>query len=262
MKNLYCLIFIVKCLIVNTWAASFDCSKSKTPIEKMICSDKTLSDLDEELNAAYKSLLDSVCSSSDVTKEQKKWLTQTRAQCQSKDCLGKAYIDRIQELNSIKKAKWVKFHDAKLKVEFMYPNYLTVAPDYSSNSIAIVGESMGTSTYYINFEIREGNLDDAIENSDIFEKKDDGTYSARIGRAAFDDEIPSVDFISGKGWKGIETTVTCGISDEETGFHAAGGQCYWALISDGERFVIADTQGVIGTDGNTMDIFYSIRFVK
>jgi uncharacterized protein len=37
-------------------AASFDCGKAGTKVEKIVCSDADLSKLDEELNAAYTTL--------------------------------------------------------------------------------------------------------------------------------------------------------------------------------------------------------------
>ena len=55
--------------------------------------------------------------------------------------------------------------------------------------------------------------------------------------------------------------VTCGISDAETGFHAAGGECLWAVIGDGERAVVASTQGILGLDDDTMRTLTSIRFL-
>ena len=44
----------------TTMAASFDCAKAVTNIEKMICSDAELSKLDEELSKAYSEVLKKV----------------------------------------------------------------------------------------------------------------------------------------------------------------------------------------------------------
>lgn len=68
--------------------------------------------------------------------------------------------------------------------------------------------------------------------------------------------------IAGDGWKGIEATTTCDVWFEESGFYAGHGKCFQAIISDGDRFIIADTQGFIGNDENTMKVFRSIKFLK
>ena len=52
----------------------------------------------------------------------------------------------------------------------------------------------------------------------------------------------AVERFSGAGWRGMRATITCGISDPETGFHAAGGECYWAVLSNGKRAAVANTR--------------------
>ncbi|MBY4723388.1 MULTISPECIES: hypothetical protein [Burkholderia] len=59
----------------------------------------------------------------------------------------------------------------------------------------------------------------------------------------------------------MRATIT-GISDPETGFHAAGGDCYWAVLSNGKRAVVANTQGIVGTDDATMHSVSSFRFER
>lgn len=39
-------------------AASFDCTKARTPVEKMICADRTLGSLDEQIAARYRQVVD------------------------------------------------------------------------------------------------------------------------------------------------------------------------------------------------------------
>lgn len=62
------------------------------------------------------------------------------------------------------------------------------------------------------------------------------------------------------GWQGIKADVICGVSDEETGFHAAGGSCLWAVLSNGKRSVVVDTQGLIGNDARTFHILETLKF--
>jgi len=78
-------------------AASFDCKKATTDIEKMICADPELSKLDEELNAAYKTArLDK--KEADVIKQaQKQWMKE-RDSCADADCVKLAYEARLSSL--------------------------------------------------------------------------------------------------------------------------------------------------------------------
>lgn len=57
------------------WAASFDCAKARTPLEKAICSDPELSKLDDELAIAYKNALASHPLPSYVQARQRDWLS-------------------------------------------------------------------------------------------------------------------------------------------------------------------------------------------
>lgn len=45
------------------------------------------------------------------------------------------------------------------------------------------------------------------------------------------------------GNPGLRAVISCGISDPETGFHAAGGECLWAVVSDGERSAVISSSG-------------------
>jgi hypothetical protein len=60
----------------------------------------------------------------------------------------------------------------------------------------------------------------------------------------------------------MRATVTCSISDPETGFHAAAGECSWAVLGYGKRAAVVNTQGVVGTDAATMRSIYSFRFTR
>jgi uncharacterized protein len=47
-------VILLGCVQINTGhSASFDCTKSSTPVERMICADEKLGQLDEELAFAY-----------------------------------------------------------------------------------------------------------------------------------------------------------------------------------------------------------------
>lgn len=90
------------------FAASFDCSKASTPIEKAICSDPVLSRLDSDLGAAYISLKKSLSEAqfNQLQKEQRQWLSQRNTECQSADtdCLIRLMRSRLAELEAFNNA--------------------------------------------------------------------------------------------------------------------------------------------------------------
>lgn len=80
-------------------AVSFDCQKAKSFVEKAICQDSVLSDLDDELGALYQSAMDSSSkpAAAALKKQQMKWLSQ-RDTCQTNACVKKSYQKRIIDL--------------------------------------------------------------------------------------------------------------------------------------------------------------------
>jgi uncharacterized protein len=102
-------IMVRKCLwitlLVSLWAtqalaAGFDCAKAATKVEKLICNDPALSQLDDQLSQKY---IETQASSSDkdaVKKQQLDWLKNARNACESVDCLKTAYADRLAQLGN------------------------------------------------------------------------------------------------------------------------------------------------------------------
>ena len=108
------LLFTAKPLL----AADFDCSLATTAIEKQICADSTLNELDAALGVAYRnyqlwelnklqtlhtsdysSYADYEVWLNGVKAGQRRWLKQVRNACSSTECLTKVYQARIAELN-------------------------------------------------------------------------------------------------------------------------------------------------------------------
>jgi len=85
-------------LIPSTRAASFDCAKASTFVEKAICTDKQLSSLDDQLAGLYKAARAANVNAATVEADQKVWLS-SRDQCIDAACLKKAYADRIAVLS-------------------------------------------------------------------------------------------------------------------------------------------------------------------
>ena len=87
-------------LAANTsCAASFDCSKAGTKVEKMICADPELSKLDGELGKAYSAALKKNSDPSTLKQQQRDWLKE-RDKCDSADCLRTVYQQRIAKIQS------------------------------------------------------------------------------------------------------------------------------------------------------------------
>lgn len=83
-------------LTVN--AASFDCGKAGTNIEKQICASVQLNQLDEDLARKYKILMASIDDGQKnaLIKDQKSWLAQ-RNSCTNSACIEEAYKSRIKD---------------------------------------------------------------------------------------------------------------------------------------------------------------------
>ena len=93
---------MLMCLILTPWAraATFDCDKASTSVEKVICSDTRLTNLDDQLGRQYKDVLAASSNGGALKAEQKAWLS-SRNQCKDSDCIMKAYDDRIRVLNAM-----------------------------------------------------------------------------------------------------------------------------------------------------------------
>ena len=81
-------------IAVQVSAASYDCAKAVTIVEKTICATPRLSALDEELATTYKA----VAKSAEARQEQRAWLV-TRNACEDNaECIEASYLARIASL--------------------------------------------------------------------------------------------------------------------------------------------------------------------
>ncbi len=79
-------------------AASFDCAKAATTVEKLVCTHDTLSGLDDDLAATYRQAAAlSKPGDSEPKASQRAWLKQ-RNVCADAECVAAAYHARIAEL--------------------------------------------------------------------------------------------------------------------------------------------------------------------
>ena len=90
-------ISLLMCLAIGPLqAASFDCGKAGTKVEKVICADAELSKLDEELSSAYADALKST-DPAKLKAEQKAWL-KDRNRCAYVECIQTAYRQRTEAI--------------------------------------------------------------------------------------------------------------------------------------------------------------------
>lgn len=78
-------------------AASFDCSKARTSVEKLICSDPLLSELDSRMAQEYRRELQTSLHTGILKDTQRQWLKRRNA-CSSPECIEAAYRLRIEDL--------------------------------------------------------------------------------------------------------------------------------------------------------------------
>jgi uncharacterized protein len=99
MKKIILMFLLV--IYSSAFAASFDCSKASNTIEKTICSDSEMSELDEKLSILYKQ---SLISRPDLKSEQIQWIRETR-QCEKSseilDCVKTSYENRIEYIKTL-----------------------------------------------------------------------------------------------------------------------------------------------------------------
>lgn len=84
-------------LSCSAHAASFDCAKAETGVEKLICSDAELSKLDDALALAYSAALRLNDNPMAVQQAQKQWLKE-RDRCSDIACVKTLYASRITSL--------------------------------------------------------------------------------------------------------------------------------------------------------------------
>jgi len=86
-------------LCSSGYAASFNCHKASTPVEKMICANSTLSGMDDYMNLIYSQLKTNRA----FQNEQLSWLKQ-RNTCASDSCLIESYQSHLRDISKTKYA--------------------------------------------------------------------------------------------------------------------------------------------------------------
>lgn len=82
----------------TSFAAGFDCSKASSEVERLICSERSLKELDSQLNNAYRIAIHNTEAREPLLSSQRLWLSGERNKCKTKECLLSAYESRIKNL--------------------------------------------------------------------------------------------------------------------------------------------------------------------
>lgn len=97
-------VFFIFAFTSESYATSFNCAKASTLVEKAICSDSQLSNLDDLLMQTYKRTVLNTTDKKLLKNEQLTWL-KSRNQCTDTNCIREAYEMRINELNTLSPQK-------------------------------------------------------------------------------------------------------------------------------------------------------------
>jgi uncharacterized protein len=245
-------------------AQAFDCKRTKLAAEHLICQDKALTSLDLELYTAYAGALDVAADPDGVVSSQRAWLKRRNA-CTDSVCIKSLYKARLHALAAVPHAPLQTGHFPALGLSLSFLSNQRAKPcpateaftpsSMVSRCIEIYGRQMGQQTMLLRLQAVNEPLEQAAENEAGFEQKD-GQWMTTYGRFG---PVP-VERFSGPGWTGLKAVVICGIDDPRTGFHAAAGECLWAVFSDGPQSVVATTDGYEDPDGLTKDMIGSLKF--
>ncbi len=96
------LVLLLTCALhAGAHGASFDCSKAVRPVEKLICADEGLSELDGHVSALFSRAVYASSAPEELRVSQRRWLRQERDGCTSKTCLELSYRSRRLQLERI-----------------------------------------------------------------------------------------------------------------------------------------------------------------
>ncbi len=126
-------------------AASFDCTKAATWVEKAICADPELSQLDVDLNRYYLVATNALEESRTCLKaDQLQWLKTVRNACKEKECLKAAYLNRLSELDGFQPGasaiRYIDLPPAPTLVWIIPPLKVAAASKISGASLELTGK--------------------------------------------------------------------------------------------------------------------------
>jgi uncharacterized protein len=99
MKPIICIVLGMFFLPTTALATSFDCSKAPLTVEKLICSNNELSQLDDALAEVYSRVSSNTEHEDILKRDQRLWL-KDRNKCKDVSCLHRHYSSRIADIDS------------------------------------------------------------------------------------------------------------------------------------------------------------------
>jgi len=148
-----------------------------------------------------------------------------------------------------------------LGVSFEHAPGLILAPcEAETPSCVSVADPAATGEDGALFRVQvvDGALEAVAREQAGFERDAAGRLMTTYGRF---EPVP-VETFGGPGRQGLRAVVTCGISDAETGFHAAAGECLWAVVSDGSRTAVITSNGLPAGLGAAETALASLQFLS
>lgn len=111
-------------------AASFNCKRAATEVEKLICSDAELSDLDDELAEEYKRALARSGNPGNLIRAQRRWLAERNA-CGNRACLIAEYSSRLLVVQATPAAEQINCDPSAgpVDIENCPPSVARATPD-------------------------------------------------------------------------------------------------------------------------------------
>ena len=131
-------------------AASFDCSKASTAVERLICTNEGLSKLDERDADLFVQVRAAVGDRLDIGRDQIAWLRHVRNMCADEACLSFAYMRRIEHLESLlpknlsmNAGLFCRHRNSAVECRMPYGSKYTTMPDGGSMNEGVVWEDSG-----------------------------------------------------------------------------------------------------------------------
>jgi uncharacterized protein len=80
--------------------AALDCSRAKSNVEKLLCSNPRLAEADERMALAYRGAIHRGADPRMLMEAQRAWIDDARNVCNDVECLLRAYEERISDLDN------------------------------------------------------------------------------------------------------------------------------------------------------------------
>lgn len=99
MKAIISTILLTLSCLISVQAASFDCKKAQSAVERLICGDPGISELDDVLGSLYRGVIKSNPATEEIVRrDQKEWL-RLRDGCGDAACVRRRYHTRLLALS-------------------------------------------------------------------------------------------------------------------------------------------------------------------